>query len=312
MQRLGMAEIHRLIRDEGRQGALAFFDDRRLVEIASEYMAIEESGIGFLYSGFTHVGLPHRRIAHDAVWQVETDHATMMVEPGRRPVQGAAPISVGVPYGSKARLILLFLQTEALRTGNREVELGRSLHDWLNRLGIPQGGKSRADVREQAERISRCRIHFELRGRDSSGLINQNIVDSAIFSGESYDSPSRFLECVKLSEMFYEQLRKHPVPVEEAAIRALNGHSQALDIYCWLAYRLHALKRPTSVSWVALKAQFGTGVVRMSHFKEKFVDNLKLAMAVYPEAHLIETRTGLTMHPARPPVGARLVSLAPR
>ena len=37
---------------------------------------------------------------------------------------------VGVPYGSRARLILLFLQSEALRTGGREIELGRSLRAW--------------------------------------------------------------------------------------------------------------------------------------------------------------------------------------
>jgi CDP-glucose 4,6-dehydratase len=44
-----------------------------------------------------------------------------------------------------------------LRTNNREIELGKSLHAWLRRLGIPIGGKSMRDVRDQAERLSRCR-----------------------------------------------------------------------------------------------------------------------------------------------------------
>jgi len=36
-------------------------------------------------------------------------------------------ISVGVPYGSRARLIVLYLQSEALKTNSREVELGKTL-----------------------------------------------------------------------------------------------------------------------------------------------------------------------------------------
>jgi hypothetical protein len=43
---------------------------------------------------------------------------------------------VGVPFGSRARLILLYLQTQALRSRSREVELGRSMREWLRRMGI--------------------------------------------------------------------------------------------------------------------------------------------------------------------------------
>jgi hypothetical protein len=38
----------------------------------------------------------------------------------------------------------------------------RSLHAWLKRLDIPIGGKSMKDVRDQAERISRCRLTFQI------------------------------------------------------------------------------------------------------------------------------------------------------
>ncbi len=38
--------------------------------------------------------------------------------------------------------MLLYLQTEAIRTSNPEVELGRSMHAWLSRMGIPAGGKN--------------------------------------------------------------------------------------------------------------------------------------------------------------------------
>jgi hypothetical protein len=51
-----------------------------------------------------------------------------------------------------------------------------------------------------------------------AGLVNQNILDTAMFV-DSADSGqgSLFLETARLSETFYEQLKKHPVPLEEAA-----------------------------------------------------------------------------------------------
>src|SRR5271165_7607898 len=91
------------------------------------------------------------------------------------------PEPVGVPFGSRARLILLRLQSEALRTGSRDVELGKSLRDWLSRMGIPVGGRSLKDVRDQTERISRCLLTFEKRQGDRVGMAAQRIFESAIF-----------------------------------------------------------------------------------------------------------------------------------
>src|SRR3712207_7882773 len=38
-------------------------------------------------------------------------------------------------------------RSEALRTGSREVELGRSLRDWLGRIGVSVGGTTGRSVR---------------------------------------------------------------------------------------------------------------------------------------------------------------------
>ena len=59
-----------------------------------------------------------------------------------------------------AELILLYLQTRALRLGSPEIELGRSMREWLQRMGIPHGGKSYAEVRDQAARLSTCKLTF--------------------------------------------------------------------------------------------------------------------------------------------------------
>jgi Plasmid encoded RepA protein len=169
---------------------------------------------------------PHRRLADDAVWQVQTEHVLLLVEPGRRPVRDGIPVSIGVPYGSRARLIMLYLMTRAIETGSREVELGRSMRHWLDKMGIPPGGPSNRGVKEQAERLSRCRLSFQVSHGGKTGLVNQNLVDAALFLDDE-DGPTRgfahSLERVRLSETFWDQHRRHPIPLEDAAIRHSKG-----------------------------------------------------------------------------------------
>ena len=239
-----MGTVHRLIEERGKVGAIATGLDRDVIEAAAKYMADEDSGLGFIYSGWAQCALPHRRLANDQPWQIASDRVRLVVQPGLRPLDEDGTLeSVGVPFGAHARLILLFLQTEALRTNSREVELGGSLRQWMSRVGIQPGGSAFRSVRDQAERISRCRLTFHIQGSGrTSALINQSLVDRALFIEEDDGKQARLsLEVAKLSEGYFEQLQRHPVPLEEAAIRALANNSAAMDVYIWLAYRLHVL-----------------------------------------------------------------------
>ena len=302
-----MGTVHQLIEARGKQGALELGGlERREIEAAAAYMSDEDNAVGFLYSGWCQAALPHRRLPDAEGWQIQSERVTLVVEPGMRPTATGKPAPVGVPYGSRARLILIYLQSEAIRTKSREIELGGSLRTWLYRLGIPQGGKSIAAVREQAERLSLCRLTFRVQSGNSMGLVNQSIVDTALFLDNQDDrQPSLFLEKAKLSEGFYAQLQKHPVPLEESAIRAVSNNSQALDIYAWLAYRLHSLSAPRSITWRALRPQFGASFGRLDNFRARFNENLRLALAVYPAARVDVDEKGLILHPSRPPVAAR-------
>lgn len=304
-----MGEVHRLILEHGKEAALKADLARPVVEAAAGYLSEADGEVGFFYSGWAQAALPHRRLAEDAIWQVETDRVSLIVQPGLRAVPGSSPVYVGVPYGSRARLILLYLQTEALRTNSREVELGASLHAWLKRLEIPIGGKSMRDVREQAERISRCRMTFQISQGGRTGLLNQHLLDDAMFIEDGEAQQSMFIETARLSETFFEQLRKHPVPVEEAAVKQIANNSVALDVYCWLAYRLHSLEAPWEVPWKALHAQFGRGTAQIFHFKPTFRQALELALSVYPDARVGMDERGVTLKPSRPPVAPKAVPL---
>ena len=274
-------------------------------EIKSSVPEMED--LSFLHSGLAQTCLPHNRMPDDSTpWRRTSGKFSLIISPGV--VNDDEAISgtryVGVPYGTRARLILIYLQSEALRTGSRDVELGGSLRAFLGRLNISVGGKTTRLVREQAERISRCRLTFHAGKQGASMLVNQNIVDVAMFvDDQSNDGQGTlFVETARLGEIFFQQMKKHAVPLDEAAIRHIRNSSMALDVYCWLAYRLHSLPAPKAITWAALAGQFGAGIKLRKHFKPAFLESLALAQAVYRDARVGVTETGLLLHPSPPPV----------
>jgi Plasmid encoded RepA protein len=307
-----MGTIHQLLEQQGKQSAIEMGTvSRDVIEAAAQYLSEEDNALACAYSGWAQCALPHRRQPVEQAWVVSSERMRLVVEPGRRPIGDSDNLEfVGVPFGSYARLILLYLQTQALRTNSREVELGRSWRAWMSRIGVPWGGSSGKAVREQAELISRCRLTFHFQGDGRLGLVNQSVVDGALFlEREGVSRQERLsLETAKLSEGFFEALKRHPIPLEEAAIKALANNSAALDCYIWLAYRLHSLSAPRLVTWKALKAQHGSGFKELYHFKSKFPSVLQLALAVYPSANVEVVEEGLILKPSRPPVAPKLIA----
>ncbi len=307
-----MGTVHQLVIDYGHDEAVRRIDpaDRHLVRMAADVLAEEDDSWGVTYSGFCQSSLPHKRLPDEKEWVRQNERLTLMIEPGKLLKPGTNEGQfVGVPFGSRARLILLYLQSQAVRTQSREVELGRSMRQWLKRMDIPQGGKSQMEVREQATRLSVCRLTFFYPSANGgTGFSSERIVDGGVLFLEGDDDNRQqrmFVETIRLSQSFFEALQKHPVPLWDHAIRKLQNNSMGLDAYTWLAYRLHALKKPTSVHWPRLHQQFGGGFKTVRQFKATFLANLKLAMAVYPDAKVEADAAGLMLHPSRPPIPER-------
>lgn len=302
-----MGTVHQLILHRGIEGARkeASSDktDRLCVEAAYEVMADEDGRIGIAHAGFAMTALPHKRIT-ETVWERDGGQIKLLVESGldirKQPI--------GVPYGSIARMILLYLQTQAVRTRSREVELGTSMNAWLTAMGIPIGGKTYQIVREQSRRISRCKLTFFRRSETAEAVTNGAFVRDAILplNPNAPEQLPLWQERVRLDEGFYQSLIEHPLPLREAAIRQISNRSMAIDLYVWLAYRLHVLQSPVEVGWPALRRQFGESYGELRFFRRDVLPSLKLALAVYPEARVVvDERAGLTLYPSPPPVSER-------
>jgi hypothetical protein len=298
-----MGKVHQLILSKGIDEAKAQTADkleRQCVETAFAVMSDEQQRIGIMHAGFAMTALPHKAI-DETIWVRQGNNIKLRLESG----MDADDKVVGLPFGAIARIILLYLQTEAVKTQSRDIELGRSMNHWLTTMGIDNGGKTYKLVREQSRRLSLCRLTFYRVTDEATIITNGSFVRDAILPSRDTDQLQFWREAVRLDEGFFQSLIDHPLPVREAAIREIGHRSMALDIYVWLAYRLHQLSKPTAITWKALHDQFGGGYQHVRQFKAKFKEPLALALAAYPEAILEAGDAGLKLYPSPPAVAER-------
>ena len=300
-----MGEVHQLILALGAEEARKTAESklqRQCFDAAISVLSDDKFDLNILHSGFAMTALPHRKTS-ELVWERAggggNGEIKLHVESG----YGMDKEPIGVPYGAVARLILIYLSSEAVANNSRVVELGRNMKQFLDRMGIPIGGKSVTMVRDQARRISMCRLTFFNRRKYDVLVSNGSFVRNAVICDTSAEQQTRLWnDSVELDEAFFKSLTEHPLPLREAAIRQLSGRSMALDLYVFLSYRLHVLEKPTPVSWSALQQQFGGGYKERWVFVQTVREPLALALAAYPEANVEINESGLILHPSPSPV----------
>ena len=83
----------------------------------------------------------------------------------------------------------------------------------------------------------------------------------------------------------------------------------ALDMYCWLAQRLHRIHPKTDVfvPWPALKAQFGWHYERLDKFKAVFRQTARIVHSQYRAANFDLDGRGMTLRNSPPPVKPRSI-----
>lgn len=184
-------------------------------------------------------------------------------------------------------------------------------------MNLTTGGKTYQLVTEQARRISACRLTFftatesGAETRHNGAFVQDAITFASVVDDES--QPALWQDKVRLDPGFWRSLKEHSVPGREEAIRAIGTRSLAIDVYIWLAYRLHSLTKATPVSWAALHGQFGAGFRLVRQIKPTFTEALNLALAVYPEARVTADSNGIVLYPSPPAVpkaDARRIGIA--
>ncbi len=285
---------------------------KRVLEAGAAIRA-DPGPMDFLHSVLAQTGLPYRDPGHELrFWDRRQGNALLAIEAGRivDPRTGAFR-PVGLPWGEKARLVLIHLTGEALRTASPVVEVEDSLTAFVRELGLPTSGRSIRTVKDQLGRLSVATVRLAMLGGNSIPQVQGTLVSGLDLWAPS-DGRQRVLwpSSVRLSDPFFASVQRHAVPLSRTAIRALAHSALALDLYAWMAQRLHRIPagKPQAVPWAAVKDQFGPGYDRMPDFRKRFRQALREALTVYPGARVEEDAAGLVLRQSPPPIRKRLAA----
>jgi hypothetical protein len=314
LELLGLDETRRRAAAEGATPA----ERKRLLkridvahELMSELPAAED--LSFLHSGLCQTCLPHSRPAENhAIWRRRSGRFSLLVQPGAVDSAEGDPQYVGVPYGPKARLILIHLQTEGIKS--RTVSLGKSLSAFLRSLGLPVSGGPRGSIgaiREQSLRIARCSFTMQWTDTDAAGTERSVISDTRLVDGLELwraSNGGQWSATVELSERFHEHLRQHAVPLDKRGIAHLSGNSLGLDLYTLFAYRLPRLQRDVHLRWNALQAQIGSNETLAFNLAQRIREVMPEVLTAYPHANVEITPHGILLKPSKSAVPRSIIN----
>jgi hypothetical protein len=286
-------------------GSLLDMNQESLNKLINEALAIEaeeakEAGsLGFMARSLVQATLPHSK--------QEGNEFTR--RNGLFTLSILSPKEIGLPYGSIPRLLVAWVTTEAVKTRHRQLILGHSLSDFMEELDLmPTGGRWGTIIRlkTQMQRLFASAIRCFYGNDDSWAIKAIDLFDEANlwWNPKDPNQASLFESTLTLSEKFFNEAINAPVPIDMRALKALSKSPLALDIYCWLTYRMSYLKERSCIPWGALQVQFGSGYALNTQgtrdFKRAFLRELKKVGIVYPEAKVDTQKTGLMLKPSKP------------
>ncbi len=211
----------------------------------------------------------------------------------------------GLPYGPKARLVLLHLCTEAVRQRSPTIAVAQSLSGFMKEMGFAVTGGERGTIRqfkEQLNRLAACTMQIGLwDGSDTASTLNVppfRQLDLWLPQGAT-DGLARS-KTVQFHQDFYDNLIRHALPVDIRAARAFSGSARKLDLLFWVGYRLRVLQRPLRLTWGNLHRQFGADNASIRSFKQAFKTDLAHLREVFPKLPIALDDNGMLLQPADP------------
>lgn len=284
---------------------------KQLIEDALEIEkedAKKANATGYMARTLAQATLPHTdpKIPLGQLYSRETGKLTLTVAPTSK--------RHGIPYGTVPRMILAWICTEAVHTGERNLSLGHSQAEFLQKIGMHSNGRDIGRFKDQALRLFKSVISVEYaddQGADESARLLISSQSHVFWHPKRSEQRALWDSTLELSEDFSREILAAPVPIDMRVFHALSKSPLAMDVYTWLTYRMFVLRRSgrpfVLVPWEGLKMQFGSGYPDTQRglydFKANFKKRLNEVLAFYPEARACledDKKSGcLKMRPAQ-------------
>jgi hypothetical protein len=292
---------------------------RKLVTAAAEIISDphpNDRDRAFMARQLIQATLPHSNPGDRPVWRRTNGRLTLTIRPTfdaqDRPLY---------PYGTVPRLLLFWLTTQVVRTGDRRIELGDTLAEFMRAIGLnPASGglnAKRSDarrLRDQMTRLFRASISFEEHVQEGDAIGDRWRDMTIAPDGELWWSPKQpnqpalFGSWIMLGERFYEAIRISPVPLDMRALRALKRSPMALDMFAWATYeafRAWSSGKARAVPWRALGQQLGADYTDPADMKKACQAALRKVRVAYPALRLESITGGIKVLPSPPAIPQR-------
>ena len=288
-------------------GIILTEQDQKLIEAGAEIATNPPSGedMAFTHAVLCQVGLPRSKV-EGREFMRQSGAAWVNVQAGYLD-EGRGPVLQPIPYGVMPRLALAWVSSYAKRDNTREIPIGDSAAEFLRLMGMDDQGARYTTLRRQMHALAACRLQLGFKGRTYNGQPVEQF-DAWLANGGTQQK-SLWPGTMVLSEGYFNSLMDSAVPLDNRALMALKGSALALDVYTWLAHRLHRIEgRGVTLHWKSLREQFAqeyTGKDADKDFKKKFVPALKKVLTVYPQAKVKPVTGGLLLLGSPPPIAPK-------
>lgn len=262
------------------------------IDMRNEKAEIEN--VIFQHSVLCQAFLPYRNPGDDiTIWSKKQGKASLYVQCLKKEHPNTGEfVTLGLPYGTKARLILAHINSQAIITQNPKVDVADSMTAFIKRMGIATTGRNIRQVKNQLARIasSVLSVSYKVNDQRSVNADFKLIRTYDLWFPKNKNQRIAWTSEIELSSEYFNSLIDHAIPLDERALIALAHNAMALDIYMWLAQRLHRIRDMQFITWKALKDQFGDGYKRMADFKMQFRKVLGIVKLVYKDAKIEEVK----------------------
>ena len=257
----------------------------------------EEAGaLGFMSRLLIMVNLPYRDPGKDQrTWCRKNGNVSIDVNSGTED-----GIPVGLPYGTYPRLILAYLITQAVKTQDPTIYLGKSFSHFLTLLDIKKGGKTYKQLHKQLERTLSASFAWTYRTDKQWSRANIQVsYDSQLWWDEKQPNQQSLWESyIELNLNFFNEIMRNAVPLDLRVLATLKNSPLGLDLYMFIAWRTFKLDKLVYISWESLQEQLGGQYADINVFSRDCRKHIKRIQALRPDLNVSFIRGRLHLKPS--------------
>jgi Plasmid encoded RepA protein len=257
----------------------------------------EEAGaLGFMSRLLIMVNLPYRDPGKDCKnWWRQNGNVTIDVNSGTE-----KGVPIGLPYGAYPRLILAYLITQAVKTQDPTIYLGKSFSHFLGLIGVRSGGYQYKQLHKQLKRTLSAAFAWTYSTDKQWTRANIQVSSqSQLWWDEKLPEQQSLWESyIRFNMDFYNEIMRNAVPLDLRVLSTLKNSPLGLDLYMFIAWRTFKLDKPVFISWKSMQEQLGGQYTDLKEFSRKCRFHIKRIQALQPTMNVAFIKGRLCLKPS--------------